>query len=75
MSQDKIIANRAILAKNLIHLRAKHNLSREELSLALGFDNSYISKLEKCKINITIDKLTLISNYFNIELKDLFETL
>lgn len=53
-------------------LRTHNNIKREELSLALGFDNSYISKLEKGKINITIDKLTLIADYFNIELKDLF---
>lgn len=48
-------------------LREKRNLSREELSLALGFDNSYISKLEKENVNITIDKLTMIADYFNVE--------
>ncbi len=55
------------LAKNIIHLRINKKLKREELSLILGFDNSYISKLEKGKINITIDKLEIISNYFNVE--------
>lgn len=72
MSQDKKLSNREILAKNIFELRMQKKIKREELSLALGFDNSYISKLEKGKINITIDKLTIISNYFNIELKDLF---
>ena len=55
------------LAKNIIFLRAAKGLKREELSLILGFDNSYISKLEKGKINITIDKLEIISNYFDID--------
>lgn len=55
------------LAKNIIFLRAVKGLKREELSLILGFDNSYISKLEKGKINITIDKLEIISNYFDID--------
>jgi len=55
------------LANNIIRLRTNKKLKREELSLILGFDNSYISKLEKGKINITIDKLEIISNYFNIE--------
>ena len=55
------------LAKNIINLRINKKLKREELSLILGFDNSYISKLEKGKINITIDKLEIISNYFNVE--------
>ncbi len=63
---------RKILAKNIIKLRKEKHLKREELSLELGFDNSYISKLEKCKINITLDKIALIASHFNIEVKDLF---
>ena len=72
MSQDNKFSNRELLAKNIIKLRTKRNIRREELSLALGFDNSYISKLEKSEINITIDKLTLIANYFEISIKELF---
>ena len=72
MSQDNKFSNRELLAKNIIKLRTKRNIRREELSLALGYDNSYISKLEKSEINITIDKLTLIANYFEISIKELF---
>ncbi len=68
MSQE----TRKILAKNIEILRKAKHLKKEELSLALGFDNSYISKLEKGRINITIDKLDLIANYFNVNIKDLF---
>lgn len=74
MSQDKTLFNRLILANNVKILRLKHKIRREELSLLLGFDNSYISKLEKSKINITIDKLTKIAEYFNVEIVDLFKT-
>lgn len=74
MSQDKTLFNRSILANNVKILRLKHKIRREELSLLLGFDNSYISKLEKSKINITIDKLTKIAEYFNVEIVDLFKT-
>ena len=63
---------RNVLANNIQNLRRKKNLKREELSLMLGFDNSYISKLEKGKINITIDKLDLIANYFSVNIKELF---
>ena len=73
MSQDKQFANRKLLAQNITKLRSQNKIKREELSLALGFDNSYISKLEKCKINITIDRLSIIANYFNTEIKDLFK--
>ncbi len=60
MSQDI----RQILANNIKNLRTQKKLSREELSLALGVDNSYISKLEKGKINITLDKIEMLANYF-----------
>ncbi|MBR2430175.1 helix-turn-helix transcriptional regulator [bacterium] len=72
MSQDNILSNRIMLATNVKKLRSKSKIRREELSLALGFDNSYISKLEKGKINITIDKLSVIADYFNVDLVDLF---
>ena len=72
MSQDNVLSNRIILANNVKRLRSKLKIKREELSLALGFDNSYISKLEKGRINITIDKLSVIADYFNVGLVDLF---
>ena len=73
MSQDNVLSNRIILANNVKRLRSKLKIKREELSLVLGFDNSYISKLEKGKINITIDKLSVIADYFNVDLVDLFK--
>ncbi|MBO6088309.1 helix-turn-helix transcriptional regulator [bacterium] len=66
------MSSREIIAKNVKILREKAKLKREELSLALNFDNSYISKLEKGRVNITIDKLDIIAKFFNIETKDLF---
>jgi len=75
MGQDVLLHNRKILADNVKSLREQKKIRREELSLALGFDNSYISKLEKGKINITIDKLSILANYFNIEITDLFKKL
>ena len=63
MSQDI----RQILAINIKNLRTQKKLSREGLSLALGVDNSYISKLEKGKINITLDKIEILANYFETE--------
>ena len=63
MSQDI----RQILANNIKNLRTQTKLSREELSLVLGVDNSYVSKLEKGKINITLDKIEMLANYFETE--------
>ena len=58
---------RQILANNIKNLRTQKKLSREELSLTLGVDNSYVSKLEKGKINITLDKIDMLANYFETE--------
>lgn len=63
--------HRKILANNVERLRTARQMKKEELSLALGFDNSYISKLEKCNVNITIDKMNMIAEYFDVELTDL----
>lgn len=63
MSQDI----RQILANNIKNLRTQKKLSREELSLVLGVNNSYVSKLEKGKINITLDKIEMLANYFETE--------
>lgn len=61
------------IAITIRHYREKVGLSREELSLILGFDNSYISKLERNSINITIDKLQKIADYFNIDIIELLK--
>ncbi len=64
---------RTRIAKNVKYYREKNFLTHEKLSLILGFDNSYISKLERADINITIDKLSAIAEYFNIDVIDLFK--
>jgi len=64
---------RKLLAKNIEKLRLSKKIKREELSLLLGFDNSYISKLEKEKINITIDRIAKISDFFDVEPSELLK--
>ncbi len=68
MSQDARIK----IAQNVKSHRKRLGLTKENLSLELGFDNSYISKLERGNINITIDKLEKIATYFKINISDLF---
>lgn len=70
MSQEII----KILAQNLKKLREIKGKKREEVSLALGFDNSYISKLERCNINPTLSRLVKIAEYYEVEFQDLFNS-
>ena len=64
---------REILSKNIRKYREDRHYSMEELSLLLEVDNSYISKLEKSKVNITIDKLEKLAQILGIEVVDLFK--
>lgn len=59
--------SRANLAKNVKRMREEKKITRESLSLILGFENSYISKLEKQKMNITIERLDIIADFFETE--------
>ena len=68
MSQEA----RKILANSIERLRKSKHMTKEALSLALGFENSYISKVECLKMNITIDRLSLIADYLGVDVKDLF---
>lgn len=69
MNQD----SKKIIAENVRKLRESKKMTREGLSLTLGFENSYISKLEKQNMNITIEKLDIIANYFEIKTEELFK--
>ena len=62
-----------ILAKNVKRLWKSSGLSQEELSLELDFDGSYIGKVENAKLNITIDKIAKIADYFGVEPMLLFK--
>ena len=64
---------REILSKNVKKYRENRHFSMEELSLLLEVDNSYISKLEKSKVNITINKLEKLAQILGIEVVDLFK--
>ena len=73
MSQEKPLDIRKRLAKNVLDLRIKANMKREALSLALSMDNSYISKVEKCRVNVPIDRLEIIANYFGVDVTELLK--
>ena len=61
------------IAVNVKYYREQKGYKREELSLLLGVDNSYISKLEKARVNITIDKLEQISLILEIDVLKLLQ--
>ena len=73
MSQENKSDIRSRIAKNVYKYRVLNKMRREKLSLLLDMDNSYISKLEKGRINATIDKIEAIANCLNIDVIELFK--
>ncbi len=58
---------------NVAKERLKKNISAYELSLRLGKDASYISKLENGKINVSLKVMLEIAETLEIDIKELFE--
>ena len=59
--------------KNLRRIRKQKGFTQEELALNLDLDNSYIGKVENAQLNITLDKIILISEFLEIEPFELFK--
>ena len=57
---------------NICRLRKKLGYSQEKLALEAGLDRTYIPKVEKGKINITINSLEKVAKALNVNLTELF---
>ena len=73
MSQDIKFQIRNKVAYNVNKYRKLSGLNKEQLSLAIGMDNSYISKLEKGKVNSTIDVIEAIAKIFDVSVEEFFK--
>ena len=54
--------SRICLSKNLINYRRKLNLSRENVALNCEMDVKYLSKIENCSANASLDVLDKLSD-------------
>ena len=54
-------------------VRTLKEISRDDISNAIGVDKSYLSKLERGLANPTIIYLKAIADYFGIDVKDFFD--
>lgn len=63
--------SRACLSKNLIDYRKKLNISRENLALNCEMDVKYLSRIENCNANASLDVLDKLSDGTGIAAGDL----
>lgn len=60
----------AVLIGQLIRItRESEKISQENLALQCGIDRSYLGRIEKGEVNITINKLYIIANILHVEAK------
>ena len=64
---------REALAFNLKRLRQAKNLSQEELAHRAKIDRTYISSLERCVYNASIDVVDRLARGLEVEASDLLK--
>lgn len=64
-------ALRQIMAENLRALRLAAHISQEELAELCGLHRTYISDIERCNRNVSIDNIERIANALHITASDL----
>lgn len=63
--------SRVCLSKNLIDYRKRLNISRENLALNCEVDVKYLSRIENCSANASLDILDKLSDGTGISAGDL----
>ena len=61
------------IAKLLRELRLKHNLTQDYLGHKLGKNQTYYSRLESGKSELTIPEAKILAKEFNVSLNKFFE--
>lgn len=62
-----------IIAKNLIDLRKKNNLTQGELALKINYSDNAVSRWERGEVTPSIETLDSIAKIFNVPLSSLIE--
>lgn len=71
MSESKSL--RQILADNIKVLRAQKNISQENFAALCDLHRTYISDIERCNRNVSIDNIEKIAAAFHITASELLK--
>lgn len=64
---------RQVLASNLRNFRISANISQEDFAELCGLHRTYISDIERCTRNVSIDNIERIANALNVSASDLLK--
>ena len=67
-------AGRKFISQRVKKYRINAGYNKKQLSLAIGYDNSYISKVENGKVNIGIDVIEAIAVVCNVSIEKFLGT-
>lgn len=51
--------------------RKQENISQEQLALLTGIDRSYLGRIERGEVSVTVEKLAQIAVVLNVDIKSL----
>lgn len=72
MTKQKLAA-RALLAENVRSMRGTMGVSQEKLGAMAGLHRTYISQVEREKLNVTLDTLEQLAEVFGVRVSQLLE--
>lgn len=64
---------RQILADNMKVLRAQENISQEDFAALCNLHRTYISDIERCNRNVSIDNIEKIAAAFHVTASELLK--
>lgn len=68
-----ISAERIIFAKKFRQARKAAGISQERVQEYTGLNKSYISDIERCKVNLSLDNMSILANAIGVPLSELLE--
>jgi transcriptional regulator with XRE-family HTH domain len=72
-SAPSVATARERISVNLKRLRKTRKLSQEQLAELAEFHRTYVSQLERCITNISIDGLERLAQALNVDVVDLLK--
>src|SRR5438034_8791916 len=62
-----------LIAKRIRDLREKRRLTLEQVATKAGMSKSFLSKVERCNVSISIAALSRLANAFNVPIGEFFD--
>jgi transcriptional regulator with XRE-family HTH domain len=59
------------MSTNLLMLRARKNVTQTEAAEAMGFDPSYLSKLERGDVRVGIKNANKLADYYEVDVAEI----